>query len=72
LRRSRHAITAAIYADLEAAGLHVDAIIPRSVTVAEAPRSGKTLLAYAPKSPTANEYGQLARTVRAMLRNAGR
>ena len=41
-------------------GYVFDAIIPRNVALAEAPRFGKTILQYAPTSRAANAYRELA------------
>ena len=41
-------------------GYVFDTVIPRTVLLAEAPRSGKTILQYAPTSPAAQAYRELA------------
>jgi chromosome partitioning protein len=41
-------------------GYVFDAVIPRSITIAEAPKFGKTILEYAPQSLAARAYRELA------------
>lgn len=44
-------------------GYVFDTVIPRQVSLAEAPRYGKTILQYAPTSPAAQAYRELAEEV---------
>src|SRR3989344_6529953 len=44
-------------------GYVFDTVIPRTILLAEAPRSGKTILQYAPTSVAANSFRELAQEV---------
>ena len=44
-------------------GYVFDTVIPRTVALAEAPRFGKTILQYAPNSPAAKAYRELAEEI---------
>ncbi len=44
-------------------GYVFDAVIPRTIALAEAPKYGKTILQYAPTSPAAKAYRELAQEI---------
>ncbi len=59
----RRALTAETQAELEANGTTLVALVPRLVAAAEAPKTGRSVIAYEPRSEISTAYRHVARTI---------
>ena len=69
---ARRTLTGTVLEDLAKRGYPVDATVPNAVAAAEAPWQGKSVVAYAPKSPVTHEYEKAAEHIIAIAKLAKR
>ncbi len=67
---ARRTLTGTVLEDIAKRGYPVDATVPNAVAAAEAPWQGKSVVAYAPKSPVAREYEKAAEHIIAIAKLA--
>ncbi len=67
---ARRTLTGTVLEDIAKRGYPVDATVPNAVAAAEAPWQGKSVVAYAPKSPVTREYEKAAEHIIAIAKLA--
>lgn len=67
---ARRTLTGTVLEDIAKRGYPVDATIPNAVAAAEAPWQGKSIVAYAPRSPVTREYEKAAEHIIAIAKLA--
>jgi len=67
---ARRTLTGTVLEDIAKRGYPVDAMVPNAVAAAEAPWQGKSVVAYAPKSPVTREYEKAAEHIIAIAKLA--
>jgi cellulose biosynthesis protein BcsQ len=65
---ARRTLTGTVLEDIAKRGYPVDATVPNAVAAAEAPWQGKSVVAYAPKSPVTREYEKAAEHIIAIAK----